>query len=108
MVNVIPERNLLVLNFAYHLPKPLAERFPHDRVVPKISSCWVNTTSRRGIKQLGISFGAIFLLFSHKIAGNHTQVAGEIPGPRLLMTTLHENGKDSLRPRDPKHIGRAL
>ena len=30
----------------------------------KISSCWVNTTSRQGKKQLGVSFGSIFLLFS--------------------------------------------
>ena len=30
------------------------------RVVTKISSCRVNTTSRRGIKRLGISFGSIF------------------------------------------------
>ena len=37
-----------------------------DRVVTKISSCRVNTTSRRGIKRLGISFGSIFLLFSNK------------------------------------------
>ena len=34
------------------------------RVVTKISSCPVNTTSGRGIKQLGISFGSSFLLFS--------------------------------------------
>ena len=37
-----------------------------SRVVTKISSCLVNTTSRRGIKQLGISYGSIFLLFSNK------------------------------------------
>ena len=36
------------------------------RVVTKISSCRVNTTSKRGIKWLGISFGSIFLLFSNK------------------------------------------
>ena len=36
------------------------------RVVTKISSCRVNTTSRRGIKWLGISFGSIFLVFSNK------------------------------------------
>ena len=36
------------------------------RVVTKISSCQVNTTSTRGIKQLGISSGSIFLLFSNK------------------------------------------
>ena len=34
------------------------------RVVTKISSCRVNATSGWGIKQLGISFGSIFLLFS--------------------------------------------
>ena len=37
-----------------------------SRVVTKISSCRVNTTSRWGIKWLGISFGSIFLLFSNK------------------------------------------
>ena len=36
------------------------------RVVTKISSCRVNTTSRQGIKRLGISCGSIFLLFSNK------------------------------------------
>ena len=34
-------------------------------VVTKISSCRVNTTSTWGIKQLGISFGSIFRLFSY-------------------------------------------
>ena len=34
------------------------------RAVNKISSCRVNTTSGRGIKQLGISIGSIFILFS--------------------------------------------
>ena len=28
-------------------------------------AAWVNVTSRQGIKQLGISFGSIFLLFSN-------------------------------------------
>ena len=37
-----------------------------SRAVTKISSCRVNTTSRRGIKQLGISFGSIFLPFSYE------------------------------------------
>ena len=36
------------------------------RAVTKILSCWISTTSRRGIKQLGISFGSIFLLFSYE------------------------------------------
>ena len=43
------------------------------RVVTKISSCRVNTTIRPGIKQLGISFGSIFPLFSKKVAANHTR-----------------------------------
>ena len=34
--------------------------------VTKISGCWVNTASRQGIKQLGISFASIFLLFSYE------------------------------------------
>ena len=62
------------------------------RVVTKISSCRVNTTSRRGIKRLGISFGSIFLLFSNKSSrGPLSQQLGKIPGPRLLMTTLYVN-----------------
>ena len=36
------------------------------RDVTKISSCRVNTTNRWGIKQLGISFGCIFLLLSYE------------------------------------------
>ena len=43
---------------------PPASKF--CRAVTKISSCWVQTTSRRGIKQLRISFGSIFLLFSYE------------------------------------------
>ena len=62
------------------------------RVVTKISSCRVNTTSRRGIKRLGSSFGSIFLLFSNKSSrGPLSQQPGKIPGPRLLMTTLDIN-----------------
>ena len=41
------------------------------RVVTKVSSCWVNTTSRRGIKRLGISFGSIFHHFPIKVAGEN-------------------------------------
>ena len=36
------------------------------RVVTKISSCRINTTSRRGIKQLVILFYSIFVLFSYQ------------------------------------------
>ena len=57
----------------FFLPNHLCHRLKktsfsciHNRVVTKISSCRVNTTSRRGIKRLGTSFGSIFLLFSDK------------------------------------------
>ena len=74
------KRQLLNYNFIQTLT---------SRVVTKISSCRVNTTSRRRIKWLGISFGSIFLLFSNKSRrGPLSQQPGEIPGPRLLMTTL--------------------
>ena len=67
----------------------LFERQYTCRVVTKISSCRINTTSRQGIKQQGISFGSIFLLFSNKSSrGPHSQQPGEIPGPWLLMTAL--------------------
>ena len=36
------------------------------RAVTKISSCHLNTSNRQGIKQPGISFGSIFLLFSYE------------------------------------------
>ena len=71
-------------------PRPCPPRMLlYPRVVTKISSCRVNTTSRRGIKWPGISFGSIFLLFSDKSRrGLLSQQPGKIPGPRLLMTTL--------------------
>ena len=53
------------------------------RAVTTISSCQVNTTSRWGIKQLGISFGSIFLLFSYGSSrGLYSWKPEEIPGPR--------------------------
>ena len=52
------------------------------RVVTKISSCRVNTTRRRGIKWLGISFGSIFLLFSNKSSRGHSLSSrGKSPAP---------------------------
>ena len=95
--------NLLFLALSaytlYQKKKPLDKSLRHSllpkhlksRVVTKISSCRINTTSRRGIKRLGISFGSIFLLFSNKSSqGPLSQQPGKIPGPRLLMTTLEE------------------
>ena len=66
----------------------LRYRYMHRDVI-KISSCRVNTTSRRGIKQLQISFGSIFLLFPVKAGGSHVHSSQRNPGPRLLMTALH-------------------
>ena len=75
------------------------------QVVTKISSSQVNTTSRQGIKQLGVSFGSIFLLFSNKSRrGPHSYQPGEISSPQLLMATLAavpeiSSVKKSRRPR---------
>ena len=41
------------------------------RAVTKISSCWLNTRSRLGIKQLLIYFGSTFLLFSCESSWDH-------------------------------------
>ena len=38
-----------------------------------ITGCQVNKTSRRGIKQLRISFGSIFLLFSYESSRGNPQ-----------------------------------
>jgi len=57
--------------------------------VIEISSCHVNTTSRQGIKQLGISFDSIFLLFSYGSSeGSYSWKPKKIPNTRPLMTTL--------------------
>ena len=53
-----------------------------SRVVTKVSSCRANTTSRRGIKQLGISFGSIFLPFSYESS------RGKSPALGCKMTAL--------------------
>ena len=41
------------------------------RDVTKILSCWVDTTSRRGINELGISFLLFFFYFPVKVARGH-------------------------------------
>ena len=52
------------------------------RVVTKISSCRVNTTSRRGIKQLRVSFGSFFFYFPLKVARGHIHSSrGKSPAP---------------------------
>ena len=60
----------------------LTEKDSVSRVVTKVSSCRVNTTSRRGIKRLGISFGSIFFYFPIKVAGGHSLCSqGKSPAP---------------------------
>ena len=52
------------------------------RVVTKISSCRVNTTSRRGIKRLGISLVLFFFYSPIKVAGGHSlNSRGKSPAP---------------------------
>ena len=54
------------------------------RDVIKISSCRVNTTSRRGF--LLVLF---FFCFPVKAAGSHVHSSQRNPGPRFLLTALH-------------------
>ena len=62
---------------------------PTRAVITKISSCQVNTTSRWGIKQLGISFGSIVLLFSYEQSwGRILSNREKSPAPNSLMTAL--------------------
>ena len=60
------------------------------RVVTKISGCQVNTTSRRGINWTARDFFWFYFssIFLWKQSGATFIVAGEISGPRLLMTAL--------------------
>ena len=55
--------NVIFIQSIFHSSFGICEIILH---ITKISSSRVNTTSRRGIKQLGISFGSIFLLFSYE------------------------------------------
>ena len=51
---------------------------------PKISSLRINTTSRRGIKKLGISFGSIFLGFSYATSRGHIHNSRWSPRPPAI------------------------
>ena len=63
-----------------HTNPGLSLRFP---------SCRVNTTSKQGIKQLGVSFGYIFLQFSYKSSqGLYAWKPEGIPGPQPVTTAL--------------------
>ena len=63
-----PLKDTAILTKSYQQTKYSADWWARlvSRVVTKISSFRVNTTSRRRIKRLGISCGSIFLLFSNK------------------------------------------
>ena len=66
------------------------------RAVIKISRCRANDAGRRGIQQLGILFGSIFLLFSYKSRRGHahnSQGKSPAPGPRPLITALWISGR---------------
>ena len=63
-------------NSSYTTMATLIRTLELPRVVTKISSCRVNTTSRRGIKRLGTSFGSIFLLFFNKSSRGKSPAPG--------------------------------
>ena len=74
------------------LVKLLAKDVIIYRVVTKISSCQVNTTRKWGIKQLGISFDSIFLLFSNESSrGNPWPLArNDCPAIIYALGSVHE------------------
>ena len=54
------------------------------KAITKISSCWLNTRSRLGIKQLLIYLVLCFLFFPVKVAGIMFKVTGGNPGSLAL------------------------
>ena len=57
--------------------------------VTKIISCQVITSSRQGIKQLGISFGFILILFAYESSyGSRSSSQGKSPPPSALYREL--------------------
>ena len=61
----------MVITFNYKTNYKQIIHLHVNRAVTKMSSCQVYAISRRGIEQLGSSFGYIFLLFPMKVAGGH-------------------------------------
>ena len=82
----VTQQGLLVVAVTEEQGMKITLSFWISGVVPKTSSFWVrvNTTSTRGIKQLGIYFGSVSI-FPMKVAGGHWFiVGGGYPGPRLF------------------------
>ena len=84
--------------------KFLACHFPHIKfiatiwqkiliafmAVTKISSCWVNTTSKQWIKRLGISFDFVFLLVSYECSwGSHFLLLGKSVASSHYQVSYH-------------------
>ena len=63
------------------------------RDVTKISSCQENTKSTRGIRQLGISFGSIFLLSSYERSWGHIIEAREMGWGLYLRGIVTRTGE---------------
>ena len=61
--------------------------------VTKISSCRENTKSTQGIRQLGISFGSIFLLSSYEKSWGHIIEAREMGWGLYLKGIVTRKGK---------------
>ena len=68
----VTQQGLLVVSLTMEQSMKITLSFWISRVVPKTSSfrVRVNTTSRRGIKQVGIFFGSVSI-FPMKVAGGH-------------------------------------
>ena len=58
-----------VVTYVFSFPLDSITMIRLCRDVTKISSCRVNTTSRRGIKQLRVSFGSVFFYSPLQVAG---------------------------------------
>ena len=87
--NIKTSYSLLTINFFVTPKQGQNIEKKSWRAIKKISSCQVNTTSRWGIKKVGISIGSIFLLFSNESSWKSPSwKPGEIPGPHPLVKAL--------------------
>ena len=63
----------------------------YSLVVTKISSCGLNTTSRQGVRQLGISLGSSFFYFPIKVAGENPQPLALNDNPEYMQVYMSPN-----------------